>query len=161
MDKILSITPGADLRIGRDDKEIFDYLSRSTALLTLAPESFGLTAVEANSYGVPVILFSKDQDHPILEGTAPGRNHGSCFQVPFSKNTDVLVEFLRDFKPLPDRQREAIIEETWNFYKPSAVLSRLVDLLQDTIETYRKNAQDNPQESALDVLDILGASLDV
>jgi len=95
--------------------KLMQNLSQSKALLSFSTESFGMTAFEANSQGIPVILFHKDTPHAIEEACAPGLEIGGLVRVSYSKDAKELREFLRGYKGLTMENRIQLIEKTWNY----------------------------------------------
>lgn len=124
-------------------RAIMESLSRSCALLSCAQESFGLTAIEANMYGVPVILHHPIEDHPIMEATSPSHQFGSCHRVPWSRDHADYVNFLKNFQPLSVEQREGILEKTWDYYGLPRAKQRFNDLIQECIERKTKHTRDS------------------
>jgi glycosyltransferase involved in cell wall biosynthesis len=110
---------------------LMETLSESRALLSFSIESFGLTGMEANSFGVPVILQHPVKKHALEEACHPSIGHGSLVRV---ENESDLASFLRDFKPYSDRQRQAILDCTWEYYGVSAALKRLEESLHFAVE---------------------------
>jgi hypothetical protein len=119
---------------GVPDAELEAEISCSKALLVFAQESFGLTAVEANIHGVPVILSHRIDDHPIKEACGPSREHGSLHVIPHAEGINGIREFLATFEAPPDEQRQRILDATWGYYNPKASLRRLEALMDKTIE---------------------------
>lgn len=77
----------------RTDSEVADYLSRAKALVFAANEDFGITPVEAQAAGTPVVAFGRGGALETVIDATPSGNRTGIF---FSRQTpDVLSETIR------------------------------------------------------------------
>lgn len=53
--------------------EVLRYIKEADFVVQVADESYGLVAVEATIYGVPVFLFNSQKDHSVLEAAELGK----------------------------------------------------------------------------------------
>jgi glycosyltransferase involved in cell wall biosynthesis len=94
-----------------DYDKIMQHVRGTQALIICGPESFGLTAFEAHSFGNPVICLSKKPhaSQEILGGDA-------FIQL---KDHKELAEFWKTWKPNSIETRQSIIDSMWNYWNPS------------------------------------------
>lgn len=143
---------------GVPDEVLNAEIAASKALLSFAQESFGLTAVEANILGVPVILSHKIEDHPIKEACAPSAEFGSLYVVPPSRSGAEVADFLASFEGLTLSERQKIQDATWDYYNPKASTDRLLELIHQTIERRKRRLTEieSKREAEGDVMGIFG-----
>lgn len=139
---------------GIPTEELEREISGSKALLIFAQESFGLTAVEANIQGVPVILSHKIDDHPVKEACAPGKEVGSIYVIPYEKSPKNVEVFLSEFVPPGLDERVKIAEKTWEYYNPKASTLRLEKLIEKTLNSYNQVQNNKVKEAS--VFDMFG-----
>ena len=136
---------------GIPDEELEEEIAVSKALLCFAQESFGLTAVEANIYGVPVILSHRIEDHPIKEACGPSRELGGLQVIPYEKSTKNVKSFLDGYEAIPLDRRQAISDATWGYYNPKASLVRLEDLIKKCIDNHGAVQGSQPLGGVMDL----------
>jgi len=141
---------------GVSDEILEEEIATSKALLCFAQESFGLTAVEANIQGIPVILSHKIEDHPIKEACAPSSHVGGIVVIPHELGKEGIREFLLSYETPSDEERQKILDETWDYYNPKAGLARLESLLEETIKRWERVQASKPAETSEDVLGMFG-----
>lgn len=115
----------------KSHEEIMDYLAKSKGLLVLGPESFGLTAFEANCRGVPVILVTNRMRHPVAE---------FCYNFTMTDKKG-LVDYLTYMRLHPQnfRSKEKTIDVTWDSFNYDVAYSDLSNLLDKTITKFNQN----------------------
>lgn len=116
-----------DLIHGVPHDDILKALQNSTFLITCAQESFGLTAVEANQNGIPVVLVSNKKDHPIIEACVT-KQCGGLFVY---STKEEAIEHVNDYnKTLLTEERQRISNLTYDMYNRYEALQRLEDLFR-------------------------------
>jgi len=143
------------IRKGVPYARLMGIVAESKALLSFSIESFGLTGMEANSFGVPVILQHPTKEHALEEACAPSKEHGSLVRV----TEENLQEFLRDFKPYPKDQRQAILDATWDYYGVEAATKRLENSLHFAIEKATRYKEGERDAVVDDVFSLLGGAV--
>lgn len=116
-----------DVQTGAPRQELLSYVAQSKALIFSGMESFGLGCVEANSYGVPVIIVTKKDRHSGIEACAGNaENYILC-------NPKELKE-LTDNWDSTKFNREAIQSNTWEAFNPNAAHNRLMAIINDAMK---------------------------
>lgn len=117
--------------------DVITHIARSRVLVsTLPEESFGITALEALSCGVPIILFCKPHmQHASSEIPAHDshviRLRKSCKQAEFVEAYQTLAEY-------SEQKLRDIYESTQVKHSVSAWTAQLTEHLQSTIDKFRE-----------------------
>jgi len=115
-------------------KEVMKNISKcKTYFSTWDKETWGITAMEALSCGIPVILNSdKDGDHA-SEIIPAHESH--YIKIP-KDDKDALVKAIKDLK---DVDRKEIQEMTWEKHSLKSWKKEFANNIDKTIENYKKN----------------------
>jgi len=131
-EKVLKTFPANNIIWDLPYGELMEEVGKAEAILVTGYESFSISAAEANSNGVPVILVTDEAGHPCLESCSAGADLGSVAEVLFKSNeerVEKLESLFRGWKPKSLSEREAILEATWGAYNPEASLSKILSLM--------------------------------
>ena len=114
-------------------KEVMENISKcKTYFSTWDKETWGITAMEALSCGIPVILNSdKDGDHA-SEIIPADESH--CIKIP-KDDKDELVKAIKDLK---DVDRKEIQEMTWEKHSLKSWKKEFSNKIDRTIENHKK-----------------------
>lgn len=111
--------------------EVLGLLSEAQYLIVAGPESFGIVGLEANLYGVPVILYNSKENHAILEACSFGKAYNSVTQIKGSKQN--CVDKLRSLNGESLSNRLDISELTRKNFCPKKSYERLMTLIDKAI----------------------------
>lgn len=114
-----------------EHKEVMKTLSKSmTYFSTSWQETWGITALEALSHGVPVILNSKDN------------KHGSTI-IPSQDNHYRMIdhdpnELIKAIESLRGCDRKEIQDKTWDKHNHNNWKNKFSNMIDSTVEKYKK-----------------------
>ena len=135
-DKVLKTFPNENMVWDLPHNQLLTEVGKVEAIIVTGYEAAAISAFEANANGVPVILVTDIEGHPCLETCRLGAE-GSLYEVFFSSSEErvsKLEAIFSNWKPKTLGERQAILDATWEKYKPEATQKRTVDLMGRTIE---------------------------
>jgi hypothetical protein len=113
--------------------DVLKNLSRGKTFFSTCPEeTFGITALEALSCGLPVILSSKKNCHA-SEIIPTDKTH---YKKVEHKDKDALISAINSFR---DIDRQEIQDMTWDKYTEKRWKSILDNAIDKTIENFKSN----------------------
>ena len=90
------------------EEDLVDYYKNAKALIISQEEDFGITSVEAQSFGIPVIAFKKGG---VLDTVVEGRT-GIFF---LKQEVDSIVSAVAQFNERPIFDRPSLVENAYRF----------------------------------------------
>lgn len=131
-EELLSKLHYANFHVSIPYTQLMNHLNESMCLAICGEESFGLTAFEANSHGVPVVLLSK-KDHPVQEATVP-------LGLVKCSSKEEMIDYLRYMEPISMNQRMEIRELMYDKFSETMALARLDVLFKKAKEKFKKES---------------------
>jgi len=111
--------------------KVIDMISKSSYMVVAGPESLGLSALEANLYGVPVVLYSSSEIHPVVE-------MGKIYNLPYAVRRFHTLSKKTDFFSLLDEvsyeNRVELSETVYEYFKFNSSYKRMVDIIEIAID---------------------------
>lgn len=132
--------------IDADHGNVMEILRTSKGNIIMVDESFGISAYEANLYGIPVILISKKADEHVLNETcSPGQEYGSLIKIPFtSLKKDTIINLDDYVGELTFERKNQISFKTYEYYSSESMKKDLMFLILSAMESRMNNVLNRP-----------------
>ena len=142
-DKLMAIKPpNVEFLGSRSDAELRELYSKCKAFIFPGEEDFGITPLEAQASGRPVIAFGKGGALETVKGVYPGEaKEGELYTGIFFKKQKVhdlctAVEYLEKENPIMDPQ--SVREHVLSFDRP-IFKEKIKKYVEETYEEFRRN----------------------
>ncbi|UCD94198.1 MAG: glycosyltransferase [Candidatus Zixiibacteriota bacterium] len=122
----------------RPHDEVFDYMSKARALVTASVEPFGITTVEAQACGTPVIAYGRGGS---LETVIDGRT-GIFFD---KQDPDCLNEAIEKFEKVKDRFDAKEIRENAMRFSKERFQAEFKAFVEDAVRRHRARIESKVQ----------------
>lgn len=120
-----------DVLMNLPHKEVMNHLSRSmTYFSTCWNETWGITAMEALSHGVPIILNTRNGIHASMSVAASDKHY-----VAIERNTNDLVSAIESFRNV---DRKEIQDMTWEEHSHSKWKNDFANSIDRVVEKFKK-----------------------
>ncbi len=120
-------------------EQTLDILSKAEYVIVAGPEGMPLVPIEANLYGVPVIIYNSKTEHAAKEACSFGEEYGSYIHL--STNKSECIEILKNIKSVDIDQKNSISKITVEYFSEETSYKRLMSVIEKSIKinSVRKN----------------------
>jgi hypothetical protein len=107
--------------------EVLDNIAKAEYLVVAGPEAFPVSPIEANLYGVPVVLFSSSDNHPVIEiGKISNLPYAVKRFYTMSKSTD----FFNNIEETTFEQRVELSNRIYEYFSPNMAKIRMDKIIE-------------------------------
>lgn len=124
----------SDFCVGLNREEVLEKIKKSSLVCVFGDESFGLSAVEANSFGVSVLLCNNNEFNGVKE---------SCVENGLIKinNFEEFSNFFKNYKEKTLQERKNIAKETQEKYSLSNFQEKFNFLVEKSLNMFNEESR--------------------